>query len=85
MKSYIVRRTGNQHYTEMMRIYKWCVNTFGPPEYNSTNWKCDFYEDSDNFVEFSFYDESMATQFVLVHRDKTCTEGDVKEYDAIYH
>ncbi len=85
MKSYIVRKTGSRHYAEMMRIYKWCVNNFGSPEYNRTNWDCDFYKDSDNFVEFTFYDEAMATQFVLTHQDKTCTAGDVKEYDAIYH
>jgi hypothetical protein len=60
----------------MMEIYKWNEAAFGKEDYFKT-WMSGFAGHSgEEFVEFKFYDESMASAFVFQWNDYCISQED---------
>lgn len=62
----IMRRKGHTEFEKMMTIWRFCEERFGKPNCFYT-WDGGFADDTDNYVAFNFWDESMATYLKLVY------------------
>lgn len=63
--AYITKRTGKDNFDRMMVMWKWCERNFGKPDYLTT-WDGNFADDTEDWVKFTFYDEAIATWFILM-------------------
>ena len=66
MISLIAPRRYNADYEKMVKIWDWCILTFGKANAFYT-WDAGFADSSDDWVKFVFYDESLATMFKLMY------------------
>jgi hypothetical protein len=60
----------------MIEIHKWCEQAFGKIDYFTT-WDVDFARGTEDYVEFKFYKEEMASAFVLQWTDY-CIDHEVQ-------
>ena len=67
MKSFVIKRSGANFY-KMIEIWNWCEATFGKADCFNT-WDASFANGNENYAKFTFYDESLATLFVLRWND----------------
>ena len=66
MKTLVIPRTTQTEQELMSIMYKWCVEQFGPVTDDQLGWSIDYtYSDSDEEVDFKFYNESYYTCFIL--------------------
>ena len=69
MISFIVRRQSNEEYEQLLKIHSWCEKQFGKSDYYN-NWSVSYaYSNTDDYVRFKFYNEVMATWFLLKFND----------------
>lgn len=69
MKRYVVSRKTQADYQQMSAMYAWLRKNYGESKFQN-NWAADWaweYGDGRECVEFRFYDESIATAFVLIY------------------
>lgn len=64
--SFITSRKGNANFDKMISMWNWCTETFGKANCFYT-WDGDFADDTDDWVRFRFYDESLGTMFKLMY------------------
>lgn len=76
----IMRRIGQKEFDKMMVIWRFCEERFGKPDYFKT-WDGNFADDTDEYVAFKFWDESMATYLKLTYPELMSREEfDNKDY-----
>ena len=77
----IMSRKGRTGFDEMMKIWRFCEERFGKTNYLNT-WDGNFADDTDDWVAFKFWDESMATYLKLMCPDlMTRDEFNFREFN----
>lgn len=77
MKKFVVKRgPGSEEFNQMIAIHNWCEQAFGKMDWHNT-WDVGFARGTDNYVEFTFYKEEMASAFVLQWADH-CIDREVQ-------
>lgn len=70
MIKFVISRKGKSFY-DMIDKWDWLVKHFGEPCYNQTTWGREWhdYSGSEDYVNFVFYNEAIATWFKMEFPD----------------
>lgn len=64
--TFLYNKGTNLGWSDMMERISWCEATFGQSEYFQKNWAANINEwDFENIVKIEFFDESLASLFVM--------------------
>ena len=59
---FVVERKTNEHMIKLHKLYVWCEKNFGEADYLTT-WNIGFYNSTDDWAAFTFYNPTMAFWF----------------------
>jgi hypothetical protein len=65
LTTFVIPRHGQKNFEDMMAKWNWVEKNFGKCSYDKSTWTWYWHDDTEDFVEFVFYNEAIATWFVL--------------------
>ena len=65
MITFVIDRSGTKGYNDMLVKWDWLEKNFGKCSYDQTTWTWYWHDSTDDYVDFVFYNEAMATWFKL--------------------
>jgi hypothetical protein len=85
MIKFVIKRVGQKDFDDMITKWHWLDEKFGQCCYDQTTWSWEWYDcsGSEDYVNFVFYDEAMATWFKLQFPDvQTVKEFEYASYSV---
>lgn len=65
MTTFVISRKGQKEFDDMIVKWNWLEKNFGKCSYDKSTWTWYWHDNTEDYVEFIFYDEAITTWFVL--------------------